>query len=182
MKTIAAITGAAASLLLGLGFFALVAWEWRSGFVAGSYGGASFGQTPGIAWFLLALQVAMGGIFVLGALARWQGDGGAARPRHGAGNPAPIGLVGALQALGAAGGACIVIALGLWASWDLGVLVLQTFRAARGELAARVIDATLLCVVVGVFVWLFFYLLVLPLIAHWGPRVRAALEYIARRG
>ena len=179
MKTIQALAGAAVSLLLGLGFFALVAWEWRSGFVAGSYGGASFAQTPGIAWFLLTLQVAMGFIFGMGAVARWREDSDGQTKRDAA-DP-PMGLFGAVHALGAAGAACIVIALGLWAIWDMGGLVLQTFREGRDDPLTRVIDGTLLCVVVGVFVWLFFTLLAQPLAEYWSPRVRAALAYFRAR-
>lgn len=183
MKLFKAIFKSGVFLLLGLAFFALVAWEWSVGIAAGSYGGASFKEMPGLAWFIVIIQLAMGAMAWMSALACLRGTPEADGRSNDEGDAAgpPIGWFDAVHALVAGGLACTVVAVGAWAAWDMAAMVLRLFRESQDDLFARILTASFLAGSVGVFIYLFCFLIGQPLFAYWMPRVRAALAYFRAR-
>lgn len=177
MKLLKALFTAIMFLLIGLSFYALVVWELRVGVAAGTYGGAKFAEAPGIAWFIVAVQVAMGTMFLIAALTRLTGTNNETGKEEDA-THAPANRFHAMLTVFGAGVAGLVMAVGAWAAWDMGVMVVGVIRNSGDDMLSRVIVALCLCASVGVFVVLLFNMVIQPLCEYWAPRVRAALAYL----
>ena len=184
MKLFKALVTALVFLLLGLSFFALVIWEWAGGYAAGSYGGVSFAAAPGLAWFFVALQLAMGAMFLSGAVAQVAAGGkddDDDKDRATADAVRlPANLHGAIHTLVVAGMAGVLVALGLWALWDLGRMVLGVFGGGADPVD-RIVVPLFLCAGIGVFAYLLYSMVARELFEYWKPRVRGALAYLRAR-
>jgi len=179
MKILKSLTVAAVLLIVGLAFFALIAWEWELGFAAGSYGGTTFADAPGLAAFILVMQAAIGIITMMSAGAQFQREPDKDH-RNEEGNPI-TGLFQAIYALVAGGVGCMVTIIGLWAAWDLARMVFHLIATGMDDLPSRLIVGFSLCASTGVFIYLLSSMLIQPIYQYWSPRVRAALLFLRNR-
>ncbi len=179
MNLIKRIFTAVILLLLGLCFFALVTWEWQLGYAAGSYGGATFSEHPGLAWFFLMLQAGFGALFLkagVGMLLR--------RDEPAATEDAPpvvTTLAAAAFTLGAALLVLVFVAVGLWAAAELASMVFHLLRDEIQDTMSRVFLGACLSASLGVFIYLFITMLGGPLCAYWVPRMRLAIAFVCGR-
>ena len=177
LKFLKSLFTAVIFLLIGLSFYALVVWELRVGMAAGTYGGAKFAEAPGLAWFIVTVQVAMGTMFLMGALARLTGTDNETGKEEDA-TYAPTNRFHAMLTVLGAAVAGLVMTVGVWAAWDMAVMVVGVIRNNGDDMFSRVFLALCMCGSVGVFVYLLFSMMIQPLFEHWMPRVRAALAYL----
>jgi hypothetical protein len=121
---------------LGVGIGALLYWELTLGFAAGKYGGASRADTPGLFWFFMVMQAAMGlAMFRSAVIALMPGI-----------RPATNRLVLA--------GLALVVLLGAWAVVDLARLGYSLIMQVQGT--DRWLYGGLFAVNVGVFATLIY--------------------------
>jgi hypothetical protein len=179
MKILKSLLVAAILFIIGLAFFALIAWEWQLGFAAGSYGGATFADAPGLAAFILVMQAAIGIITMMSAVAQFQREPDKDQ-RSEEGNPV-TGMFQAIHALVAGGAGCLVAAIGLWAAWDLARMIFHLIATGMDDVFSRLFVGFSLCASTGVFIYLLFSMLIQPLYQHWSPRVHAALLFLRNR-
>jgi hypothetical protein len=179
MKTLKSLIVAAVLFVIGLAFFALIAWEWQLGFAAGSYGGTTFADAPGLAAFILVMQAAIGIITMMSAVAQFQREPDKDQRDH-EGDPV-TGLFQAIHALVAGAVGCLVAAIGIWAAWDLARMVFHLIATGMDDLPSRLIVGFSLCASTGVFIYLLFSMLIQPVYQYWSPRVRAALLFLRNR-
>jgi len=179
MKILKSLLVAAALLIIGLAFFALIAWEWQLGFAAGSYGGTTFADAPGLAAFILAMQAAIGIITMMSAVAQFQREPGKDQ-RDEEGNPV-TSLFQAIHALVAGSLGCLLAAIGLWAALDLARVIYHLIATGMDDVFSRLFVGFSLCASTGVFIYLLFTMLIQPLYQYWSPRVRAALLFLRNR-
>ncbi len=179
MKTLRSLLVAAILLIIGLAFFALIAWEWQLGFAAGSYGGATFADAPGLAAFILVMQAAIGIITMMSAVAQFQ-DKTVKDNRNDENSPVNT-VFQAIQALVAGSVGCLVAAIGVWAAWDLARMVFHLIATGMDDLFSRLFVGFSLCASTGVFIYLLFSMLIQPLYQYWSPRVRAAIRFLHNR-
>ncbi len=166
MARLKALVLGAVFCAIGLGSWSLVACEWSLSFAAGSLGGATFKDSPGLAWFILAFQVAFGGWFLFIAAERVMGG---PAPKDETRPDAGFQAVGALLVAG-----CAVVAtcLGLWATYDLIVGAVGAVHGMGNDMFSMAISGFCLFASIGVFITLLISMVVRPLYERLRPYLR----------
>jgi hypothetical protein len=176
MKALKEFVFSIINLVLGLGFLALVVWEYSIGFAAGSYGGAGVGDNPGLFWFLIALQMMFGFYFISRFI---KGIADIFSAHFQASSLSEDGRMKKLMAVYRVAQFAALFflgILGIWAVIDLSLMFYSTVREM--EIIERILLGVFAILSIGTFITLLFYLLLIPFLKDIYPEALSSAKFL----